>query len=85
MKIPEKLQSKKFVAFLYSATLIGALIAYGIYKPPADLYSIIFLVAGMLSVGSLAIGYIVSQKALDKFLGGLAGIADASNNRNGVE
>lgn len=84
MKIPERLQSKKFLAFFYSQTLIGALIAYGIYKPPVDLYTIVFLVSGMLSVASLAVGYILSQKALDKFLKGIAGIADASNNRNGV-
>jgi hypothetical protein len=78
MKDKNILNSKKFAAFFFAVAVIaGILIVALIYHPALNPWTAAFLTIGMIAVGALAIGYIVSQKSLDKFLSTVKGVTDA--------
>jgi hypothetical protein len=65
-------ESKKFAAFLVTQILLTGLMVFTIWRVPSFAWApALFLCIGMIGLCSLALGYIVSQKALDKFIEGV--------------
>jgi hypothetical protein len=64
-----KFHSKKFAAFIFSMTVIsGLLFSFGFFNE-FNLAMSLFMSIGILGLCSLAIGYVLTQSALDRFLG----------------
>ena len=82
-KIPWK--SKKFLAFIFveiilATSLIILLVTQTLTWPLAFLGSII-----VLTMGSLAIGYVLGQAALDRYVDGAKGLFSAFGNKTEEE
>lgn len=69
MKEKSVLNSKKFAAFFVSlAVIAGVLVVALVYRTQMNVWTSVFASIGMLAICSLAIGYILGQAGLDKFL-----------------
>ena len=86
MKDKNILNSKKFAAFFFALAVIASVLIVGlIYQPAMNLFTAVFMIIGIIGVCGLAVGYILSQKALDKFLGTVQEVAGGLADRNPVE
>lgn len=86
MKEKNVFNSKKFAAFFFGIAVIASILIVGlIYQPEMNLGTAVFMIIGILGIAALAIGYILSQKALDKFLGTVQEVASGLVDRNPVE
>lgn len=72
------LKSKKFIAYIFAELLLAGVLVYALYRQPIDWPMTAFMGIGMAGLCALSIGYILSQKALDKFMRGLKGISDVT-------
>lgn len=65
--------SKKFIAFLIMEVVLGSLSVLALLtQRPLGWPLSAFMVAGTLTMGAIAFGFISGQAALDKFLRGIA-------------
>jgi len=71
------LKSKKFIAFFFSLLVIAAILIIALFTQPITMAMSLFMGIGILAVGVIAIGYVLSQAAVDKFIQGVGGIAGA--------
>jgi len=79
------LKSKKFIAFFFSMLLIAgilvtALVTQTIVWPIATFMSI-----GIMAIAFIAIGYVLSQSALDKFVRGIGSLGGLKSNATDSE
>jgi len=65
------LKSKKFIAFFFSMLLVAGILITALITQSFGWAMSAFMVAGMFTIGFLSVGYIFSQKALDKFIAGM--------------
>lgn len=75
------LESKKFIAFIFSMVLMTGTLVLSILFKQTDWAMSLFMVAGMISMGALSIGYVISQSALDKYITNIVKL----KNKNGSE
>jgi Zn-dependent protease with chaperone function len=71
------LKSKKFIAFFFSLIVIAAILIIALFTQPITWPMSLFMGIGILAVGIVAIGYVLSQGVVDKFIQGVTGIAGA--------
>jgi hypothetical protein len=62
------LESKKFIAFVFSMLLLTGTLVLSIVLKQTSWAMSLFMVSGIITIGALAIGYVISQAALDKFM-----------------
>lgn len=62
------LDSKKFLALVFCMAIITGILITALASQPITWPLALFMTVGMLSLGCLAIGYVLSQSALDRFL-----------------
>lgn len=67
-------ESKKWLAFAFAELLLSGLLWFAMYRNEIDWPLAAVLVILAAGVAALAIGYIISQSALDKFMRGLPGV-----------
>ena len=79
-KLP--LKSKKFIAFFFSLLLLAAILIIALFTQPFNWPMIAFMSIGIFGICALAIGYILPQAALDKFVRGVTSIANRGNQEN---
>jgi len=63
--------SKKFLAFFAALAVIASILIVALLTQSFSWQISMFMCIGIIGICSLSIGYIISQKALDKFLRGL--------------
>jgi hypothetical protein len=61
-------QSKKFLALIFCMMMISGIMIVALVLQPITWPMALFMAAGMIANGSLSIGYVISQSALDRFL-----------------
>jgi uncharacterized membrane protein YcjF (UPF0283 family) len=69
------LHSKKFVAFIISTIIIAAILVIALLTQSITWPMATFMAVLAAGVTALAIGYVISQSALDKFMRGVVGLA----------
>lgn len=74
--------SKKFVAFFFSMIVIAGIMATALLTQKFGWEMVTFMSIGIFTEGFLAIGYILKQGSLDKFMRGVEGVKDALNSKN---
>jgi hypothetical protein len=67
-------QSKKFIAWLISLAVMGGIMVYALYSQTFVMAMALFMSVGMMAIGAISIGYVLSQSALDKFCRGISGL-----------
>jgi uncharacterized membrane protein YcjF (UPF0283 family) len=82
-KLP--LSSKKFICFLFSMIMITGVLVVALVLQDITWPLALFMSAGMISNGALAVGYILGQVSLDKYLAGMARIASKQKIREEEE
>jgi hypothetical protein len=68
------LDSKKFLCFFFSMVMISGIMIAALALQPITWPMALFMAAGMIADGALAIGYVISQKSLDMFLATMSDI-----------
>jgi len=68
------LASKKFIAFFFSLLVLAGVLVTALLTQTFGWAMVAFMSVGILGVCTLAIGYILPQAALDKFIRGVAGL-----------
>lgn len=78
MPIPRRapMQSKKFIAFLLTQLILAGTMITSLVLEDFSVAMSIFMDIGVMSMGALAIGYIISERALDQFLHTVQDIVD---------
>lgn len=69
------LQSKKFVAFVVASFLIAGILTAALLTQPITWPMATFMGVLAAGIAALAIGYVISQSALDKFMRGVSRFA----------
>ena len=82
------LSSKKFIAFFFSLLVVAGILITALLTQTFGWAMVVFMSVGIFAVGFLAIGYILPQAALDKFVRGataLQGKQDGNNTNDSME
>jgi ABC-type multidrug transport system fused ATPase/permease subunit len=79
------LSSKKFIAFFFSMLLIAGILVVALLTQTFTWAMASFMSIGVFSVAVLAIGYILRQSALDKFLAGVNSISTGGTSNSNLE
>jgi len=69
------IKSKKFLAFFFEESLLAGLLGYALKTQTITWPLAMFMTIGVAGMCALAINYIISQNAADKFMRGLEGIS----------
>jgi hypothetical protein len=77
------LSSKKFVAFFFSLLLIAGVLGTALFTQTFGWPMVTFMCIGILGICTIAIGYVLSQAALDKFMRGVTGITSSEKLKKG--
>jgi hypothetical protein len=78
MKDKNVFNSKKYAAFFYAVSIVAAIVIVGIIKQPQmNIWTAFLLGIGMIIIGALALGYIINQRALDRFLSSVSSMTGA--------
>ena len=82
MNILEKtpLNSKKFIAFFFALLIIAGILTIALITQTFSWSMSLFMAIGMLGIAFVAIGYVLSQAALDKFVSSLGNLKDTISN-----
>jgi len=68
------LKSKKFIAFFFSLLVLAGILVTALLTQTFGWTMVVFMSIGIFAVGFLAVGYILPQAALDKFIRGAAAL-----------
>lgn len=71
--------SKKFIAFFFAMIIIAGIMVTALVSQEFGWEMVTFMSIGIFTEGFLAIGYILRQGSLDKFMRGVEGVRDALN------
>ena len=71
-------KSKKFIAFFFSLLVIAEILIIALITQPITMPMSLFMSIGILAIGVIGIGYVLSQATVDKFIQGVTGIAGAA-------
>ncbi len=63
--------SKKFIAFFFSLLLLGGILITALITQTFTFAMSVFMSVGILAVAFIAVGYVLGQTSLDKFVRGL--------------
>jgi hypothetical protein len=74
------LESKKFLSYMFSMLVIAGIIVTALMTQPFGWAMATFMVVGAVGLCGLAIGYILSQAALDQFLHTIQNVVDHEHN-----
>jgi len=72
-------QSKKFIAFFASIVVLASILTIALFTQAFSWQIATFMCIGILAIGGLAIGYVLSQSSLDKWMRGLKGIINVKS------
>lgn len=68
------ISSKKFIAFFFSLLVLAGILVAALLTQSFGWAMVVFMSVGILGVCTLAIGYILPQTALDKFMRGVSSV-----------
>ena len=67
------LKSKKFIAFFFTILVVAGILIAALLTQTFNLAMASFMSIGIAGICALGIGYVLSQKALDKYMRGISG------------
>jgi hypothetical protein len=76
------LGSKKFIAFFFSLVVLAGILIIALYTQTFGWPMVVFMSIGILGVCTLAIGYILPQAALDKFMQTVSKLKEGNNDKS---
>lgn len=79
------LSSKKFISFLFSALLIAGILIMALITQQFSLAMSLFMCIGIFGLVFIAVGYILSQAALDKLVRGVEVMKGFTKDENTME
>jgi MFS-type transporter involved in bile tolerance (Atg22 family) len=79
-KKPSK--SKKFIAFFFSMLLIASILVIALMTQSFVWSMSLFMAIGIMAIAFIAIGYVLSQSALDKFIHGVEHLSGTQYGNN---
>jgi hypothetical protein len=82
-KLPTK--SKKFIAFFFALLVIAGILVIALLTQTFGWAMVTFMSIGIMAIGALAIGYVLSQASLDKFIRGVVGLSKNTPKLGGEE
>jgi hypothetical protein len=77
------LKSKKFIAFFFTSLVIAGILVTALCTQQFVWAMALFMGIGMVVLGFLGIGYVLSQSALDKFVRGIGLLGNAAGKLTG--
>jgi len=66
--------SKKFISYLFSIVVLASILTIALFTQSFGWAMVTFMTIGIITIGALSIGYVLSQAALDKFLSSVTDI-----------